>query len=713
MIASASRKILLVNRCSPGDVLMVTAAVRDLHRAYPGRFETAVDTCCPDIWQHNPYITEFDRDSPDVIRIDCGHPPMLDRCNGQPRHYIESVHDALASTLRCPIPLGRFGPDLHLSADERKTVPFGIKEPYWVVVAGGKHDLTTKWWPSSSYQRVVDTLRARTRFVQVGTSHDHHPPLTGVTNLIGRTSLRELIQLIYHADGVLCATTCSMHVAAAFDRPCVVVAGGREPPHWEMYPGHQYLHTVGQLNCCRSAGCWKARVRPLGDGDADRDNNLCELPMERDGQPVAACMSMIEPEDVVRAIRRYDHDVARANPPLTAATASRVMQQAARAIGDYPDSYEGRGIVIPGGGFRYFTCAWVCVKMLRHVGCDLPIELWHLGDTEMTNDMRRLADRLGVRCVDGHHVRERHPVRRLGGWELKAYAVIHSRFREVLLLDADNVPVRDPESLFECEPYRETGAVFWPDYGRLTADRAIWRLTGIDYVDEPEFESGQIVVDKQRCWRPLNLAMWMNEHSDFWYDHIHGDKDTFHMAWRKIGAPYAMVPYPIRPLPSVMVQHDFHGQPIFQHRNLAKWTLGPDNPTIPGFVNEDLCRNYLGELRRLWPDHPGRAYDDSVACARARRAARELCDGAWIYRRVGYDERSMSFDLSGRVVQGSAANELAWDLRVEGDQPVLRISNGRDQMTCQAVWDGDRWVGRWLVFEKMPLELVRHAPVSS
>jgi ADP-heptose:LPS heptosyltransferase len=117
--------------------------------------------------------------------------------------------------------------------------------------------------------------------------------------------LRQFLCLIYHAAGVVCPVTAAMHAAAAFERPCVVIAGGREPPHWEMYPGHQFLHTVGQLPCCARGGCWKARVVPLGDGDRDRDFNLCVQPVELGGEPVAACMKLLEPRDVVRAVERY------------------------------------------------------------------------------------------------------------------------------------------------------------------------------------------------------------------------------------------------------------------------------------------------------------------------------------------------------------------------------------------------------------------------
>ena len=126
----------------------------------------------------------------------------------------------------------------------------------------------------------------------------------------------------------------------------------------------------------------------------------------------------------------------------------------------YPAARFGeRGIVVCGGGYKYFPCVWVCVKMLRHLGCMLPIAVWHLGPMEMTQAMSKLIEPLGVSCVDAHTVREEHPVRHLQGWELKAYALLHCRFHEVLLLDADNVPVLEPSYLFD--ESRTGGAVFW------------------------------------------------------------------------------------------------------------------------------------------------------------------------------------------------------------------------------------------------------------
>jgi hypothetical protein len=137
--------------------------------------------------------------------------------------------------------------------------------------------------------------------------------------------------------------------------------------------------------------------------------------------------------------------------------------------------FDGRGIVICAGGARLFTCAWVTIALLRRqLACTLPIEVWHLGPEEMGPPMRGLLEELGAHPIDAFEVAKRHQVERLGGWELKPYAVMHSRFREVLLLDADNVSVRDPAFLFDRPEYRDTGTLFWPDIVRLSPGNQIW-----------------------------------------------------------------------------------------------------------------------------------------------------------------------------------------------------------------------------------------------
>ncbi len=308
------RKLILRNYLSPGDIVMLTGAVRDLHRCYPGQFLTDVRTPCPQLWENNPYLTPIGEGDPEAQIIDC-HYPLIHLSNQAPYHFLHGFTDYLSRELKLYIRPTAFQGDIHISAREKSWYSqvqeiTGRPTAFWIVIAGGKRDYTIKWWDPQRYQQVVDHFRGRIQFVQVGESGHHHPALDGVIDLRGKTDLRQLVRLVYHAQGVLCPVTLLMHLAAAVEvkggrpknRPCVVVAGGREPPHWEAYPHHQFIHTLGALPCCDHGGCWKARTVPLGDGDPkDRPESLCvnvagNLPR---------CMDMITAEEVVRRIEMY------------------------------------------------------------------------------------------------------------------------------------------------------------------------------------------------------------------------------------------------------------------------------------------------------------------------------------------------------------------------------------------------------------------------
>lgn len=626
------RKLVLRCGFAPGDIVMLTAAVRDLHRCYPGRFLTDVRTCYPAIWEHNPYLVSLDEAAADVRTIHCSY-PLINRCNRAPYHCLHGFIEFLNECLGLSIKPTAFKGDLYLSERE-KTWYSQVYElthlnlPFWIIDAGGKYDITIKWWHTSRYQAVVNHYRGRIQFVQVGEMGHHHPQLDGVIDLRGKTNLRELIRLVYHAQGVLCPVTALMHLAAAVpikpgqpvNRPCVVIAGGREPVHWEAYPGHQFIHTNGALDCCPTGGCWKDRTVRLRDGDErDRPNNRCL----RVSNGLPRCMDMISPADVIRRIDLYFEgqvirQLAKRELPAAArairATATNQYDQqplnihnAGLACDEFvqslpaPPAYQGSGIVICAGGPRYLVNAWVCIRMLRHLRCSLPVQIWHLGPQERDVRMEGLLAPWDVTFVDAMDLTRQFPVRRLGGWELKAYALLHSPFQKVLLLDADNVPVLNPEYLFESAPFRKTGAVFWPDLPHVDRKAfAVWRSCGLARPKEPEFESGQILVDKRRTWHALRLALWFNENSDFYYRYVYGDKETFHLAFRKLRQPYSLVPIPVRRLAATLCQHDFDGRRVFQHRNCDKWDLFLMNPRVPGFWYETECRGFIRELQNKW-----------------------------------------------------------------------------------------------------------------
>jgi ADP-heptose:LPS heptosyltransferase len=296
---------------------MLTAAVRDLHRAFPGQFVTDVRTSASQIWEGNPFLTKLDESDPQVRIIDMQY-PLIHQSNRRPYHFIHGFVQFLEQELGLAIPLTDFCGDIHIADIEKRWVSqvaeTGYHGPFWIIVAGGKFDFTAKWWDPAGFQVVVDHFRGRLQFVQCGEASHWHPLLNGVINLVGKTDIRQFIRLMYHAQGVVCPVTFAMHLAAAVEpapmrprkRPCVVIAGGREPPHWEAYPSHQFISTVGMLSCCAEGGCWKSRCQLVGDGDPKDQANFCVDGVQvSETVRIPRCMHMISPSDVIRRIEMY------------------------------------------------------------------------------------------------------------------------------------------------------------------------------------------------------------------------------------------------------------------------------------------------------------------------------------------------------------------------------------------------------------------------
>jgi ADP-heptose:LPS heptosyltransferase len=246
---------------------------------------------------------------------------LIHESNEGAHHFIHGYTRHLEQVLGLRIPVTKFRGDIHLSPVEKSWMnqveeePIGWHQEFWIIIAGGKYDFTAKWWDPSRYQRVVDYFAGRIQFVQCGEASHFHPRLRGVIDLVGKTDIRQLVRLMYHASGVICPVTFAMHLAAAVEvkpggpknRACVVVAGGREPSQWEKYGHHRFLETNGALRCCDNGGCWKSRCQPLGDGEEmDRPENLCVDPVSVSPEIVIPrCMDLITADDVIRAVALY------------------------------------------------------------------------------------------------------------------------------------------------------------------------------------------------------------------------------------------------------------------------------------------------------------------------------------------------------------------------------------------------------------------------
>jgi alpha 1,2-mannosyltransferase len=245
----------------------------------------------------------------------------------------------------------------------------------------------------------------------------------------------------------------------------------------------------------------------------------------------------------------------------------------------YPGNFEGKGIVICAGGIHYFTCCWVLLNVLRkYHKCTLPVQIWYAGN-ELTQSAIDALKEIGASC---HNFLDYENDFELKGWMLKPLAIKLSSFKEVLFLDADNIPVVNPEFLFQSPGYKESGAMFWPDFWQTDNNNPIWQITGHEPVTMKEQESGQLLIDKEKCWREINLTVYFNRNSFIYYNLLLGDKDTFRFAWMALKSGFHFISHEVAScgyvnfggifLGHTMVQHSPDGQICFLHRNLLKWS---------------------------------------------------------------------------------------------------------------------------------------------
>jgi hypothetical protein len=318
---------MIRNRWALGDTVCLSALVRDIHRAYPGKYELLTTRHFASYWENSPHCRVGTKDDrAQLVPVEYGE-GIKTAGRGSKVHFVGWFHRDFERRTGLRVPLTEPKGDIHLSRAEKDHRLFPGR--YWAVVAGGKTDATTKVWSASRFQRVVDVLAHHgVRCVQAGAEFrgHFHPTLRNCDNAVGKTnSIRHFFSLLYHAEGVICGVTAAMHIAAVFDKPCVVIAGGREEPWWESYTNawhdqtfgkackpvavpHRFLHTIDLLDCCKGRGCWKDKVVALNQDDRNNPGRLCKRPSKDGQQPLPLCMDMISPDHVIEAVMGYYED---------------------------------------------------------------------------------------------------------------------------------------------------------------------------------------------------------------------------------------------------------------------------------------------------------------------------------------------------------------------------------------------------------------------
>ncbi len=141
--------------------------------------------------------------------------------------------------------------------------------------AAGPAAIPNKNWFPQRFQTVCDEVAGSVNLIQLGEKTD--PPIQGALDLRGKTTLRESAAILASSRIFIGQVGFLMHLARAVETRSVIVYGGREDPAVSGYSANENI--VGRTPC---SPCWQ-RTR-------------CDYNHE--------CMRMIQPPEVVAAIRR-------------------------------------------------------------------------------------------------------------------------------------------------------------------------------------------------------------------------------------------------------------------------------------------------------------------------------------------------------------------------------------------------------------------------
>jgi len=208
-------------------------------------------------------------------------------------------------------------------------------------------------------------------------------------------------------------------------------------------------------------------------------------------------------------------------------------------------SSKGKGIVICTGN-DHFNYARSTIDVLRNVlNCSLPIEVFYSGDYDLSYENRQILQKYSNIYLSDILEYFDNFIINVKGWAIKPFAILASRFEEVILMDADVVFVRNPKELFNEQGYIETGTLFYKDrtltkgrhYGlkwlKLWMKDPLPETKKLRYLKNKtihEMESGVVLIHKIKALLGLLNTCKLNEYeirTKVVYDYVYGDKETY------------------------------------------------------------------------------------------------------------------------------------------------------------------------------------------
>jgi glycosyltransferase involved in cell wall biosynthesis/ADP-heptose:LPS heptosyltransferase len=303
----APKEVIFHNRQAFGDILTMTCAIRDFKAAFPDT-RVGVHTTAMHIWDNNPHIDHTFRMgslSANKATVKIGPGFLTNKSGLWDYHMANAFRMDIENKMNLKFTQGAIRPDIWFTQEEYDRKPIiDIDKPYWIFIYGGEPG-----WPSKQYHRwqeVINILKDDIQFVQLGVKGHPYPVLDNVIDFVGRTQdrdtgIRDLFNIFFHAQGSLGLVSMHMHLSAAFNNPCVVLAGGREPASFTQYYGHQYIQTNGVLPCVETKACWACKL----EGCKNLVDPTNESTKGHNTKQIPKCVDIIDPEEIAEGVRKY------------------------------------------------------------------------------------------------------------------------------------------------------------------------------------------------------------------------------------------------------------------------------------------------------------------------------------------------------------------------------------------------------------------------
>lgn len=234
-------KIRIRFQLAPGDMWCFTAFLKDFCGQHP-EHQIEFNTFFPEVYLNNPNFHYF-RSDPDMdfkftFQDACGLKRWRFGNTKTPENMAQCLYDFVEKKTGIHTERKTLFVDWYPTENEKKLSVFSPEKPVCLVNASYKDDNKNKFWGLEKFQAVIDALKDKVLFVQVGAKEsyfNHNSRLKNCQSMIGHTSLRELAHLVYHADFILTGISQLLPLSAIQTykpRHCITIAGAREPEQW-------------------------------------------------------------------------------------------------------------------------------------------------------------------------------------------------------------------------------------------------------------------------------------------------------------------------------------------------------------------------------------------------------------------------------------------------------------------------------------------------